>query len=177
MRIGADFDVSNNEQIQRCFVWLAELAQQRSPDPSTRNAALIVIGDQIRCAGINTFPDGVMSNAERLERPQKYDYLIHAEAAAIASAARQGVMTKGSTMLALWAACPICAQLIICCGVSELIIPSRILANTPPSWTVRVELGLGLLKEAGVTVREFDGVSDGTKMLIASTFVPLFAEP
>ncbi len=177
MRIGTSVDVANNEQVQRCFVWLAELAQQRSPDPSTRNAALIVTSDQIRCAGVNTFPDGIKPNAERLGRPQKYDYLIHAEAAAIASAARQGVIAKGATMLALWAACPSCAQLIVECGIKELIVPMRILTNTPPSWKARVELGLGILKEAGVAVRPFDGVSDGTMMLIASTFVPLFAEP
>lgn len=177
MPIGSNFDLSNSEQIQRCFVWLAEQAHQKSPDPSTRNAAAIVTNDQIRCAGVNTFPEGIRSSDERLTRPQKYDYLIHAESAAIASAARQGVRTNDGTMLALWAACPSCAQLIVECGVRTLIVPSRIMANTPQSWKLRVELGLAILKEGGVIVQEFDGVEDGTTMLIDSTFVPLFAGP
>lgn len=56
----------------------------RSPDPSTKHGAVIVNSrNRINAKGYNGFPSGGDDSIYPLTRPEKYSFVIHAEANAI----------------------------------------------------------------------------------------------
>jgi dCMP deaminase len=67
---------------------------------------------------------------------------VHAEANAIAFAAKNGISTEGATLYCTMSPCLNCAKLIINCGIKEVIYKEE----------YRNKDGINLLKEAGVKV-------------------------
>lgn len=135
-----------------------EFATQ-SRDPSTQNAALIVDDmDNIYAVGVNNFPEGVVETLERWQRPLKYKYIEHAERNACYEAASGGNAIMGLTMVCPWAPCTDCARAIIQCGIKRLVTHKQAYDRSPDSWKPDVDLGLAMLKEAGVEVVWYDGV-------------------
>jgi len=67
---------------------------------------------------------------------------LHAEANAIAMAARFGISTEGSSMYCTSSPCPMCSKLIINTGISELIYRNP----------YRLTQGLDLLTKSGIKV-------------------------
>lgn len=110
-------------------------AWEQSDDLFTKNGAVLCDADgAVVSVGANRLPEGVSALPERLERPAKYDYLIHAEEDAVAWAARSGRSTLGGSLYCPWAACPICARLIIQAGLKQLVVHSPAIERTPPRW-------------------------------------------
>lgn len=70
---------------------------------------------------------------------------VHAEANAIAFAARRGIAVKGAELFTTMAPCYICAQLIINSGITEVTYFS----------TYRDMSGVELLEQAGIEVWDF----------------------
>lgn len=137
--------------------WLRQacLEAQRSHDPSTQNGAVLVpatAGAYVAVAR-NCIPSGIQPTPSRLERPAKYDYIEHAERAAIYTAARVGTPTKGAVLYCPWFACTDCARAIICAGIREVVGHVRPRAATPERWTATIVLAEAMLREAGVSMR------------------------
>lgn len=132
---------------------VAKEAATRSMDPRTQNAAALVRPDDIMVVAANAIPTGVVRSPGRLEPPAKYDYIEHAERAAIYKAASFGWTTGGSTLYALWFACPDCARAIISAGVYEVVGLAKARSLTPDRWLDAVETGEQMLREAGVGMR------------------------
>lgn len=132
-----------------------------SEDPSTQNAALLYnpadLHDEtiVNTLAVNSFPRGVKALPERWERPLKWAYVEHAERNSIYEAAIRGFSTYGLTMVSPWAACADCARAIIQAGVLELITlhPDPIPIER---WDESIQIGLGMLDEAGVKVTYVD---------------------
>ena len=82
------------------FAGLLSQVAVKSKDPTTKIGALIVGPDrEIRSTGYNSFPRGLDDNVrERMERPEKYYWIEHAERNAIYNAARCGTTLKGCTV-------------------------------------------------------------------------------
>jgi dCMP deaminase len=59
---------------------------------------------------------------ERLERPEKYHWMVHAEANSVANAARNGVALKGGTVYSSFLPCADCARLIVQSGVVRVVV-------------------------------------------------------
>ena len=136
------------------------------PDPSTQNAALL-INDHVSCCmlfAVNDFPAGIDYSDERLTSPLKYNYVEHAERNVIYEAAYQGVSTYDLTMVCPWAACPDCARAIIISGIRELVTHQQALDDTPERWWPAVEIGIDMLREAGVVVTIYDGAVGGPQI-------------
>jgi dCMP deaminase len=135
--------------------WLraACLEAARSHDPSTQNAAIIVTLDSLVAVGINKVPGGVYPLPTRLVRPEKYEYVEHAERAAIYSACRYGMTTKGATMFCPWFACVDCARGIILSGIRQVVGHVRTRAATPERWLESIQKAEAMLDEAGVGMR------------------------
>jgi len=70
---------------------------------------------------------------------------VHAEANAIAFAARYGTAIDGCTLHTLYSPCPGCADLLINSGIKEVVYKVEFRDN----------VGIGKLMLAGVTVRQF----------------------
>jgi len=105
------------------FLNIAEQIKLKSKDESTQIGAVIVGEDnEIISTGYNSFPRGLDdSKQERQERPEKYFWMIHAEANSIVNAARIGSSTKNSKIyLTCGVPCSDCAKLIINSGIIEV---------------------------------------------------------
>ncbi len=105
--------------------WLAranELAKW-SKDPSTQVGCILVLNQHAVAEGYNGFPHGVDDSSERLlQRATKYDWTIHAEANAVAHAARYGHSTRGVMAFVTFPPCPSCTTLLIQAGVVQLVV-------------------------------------------------------
>lgn len=132
---------------------VAREAAKRSMDPRTQNAAALARRDDILVVAANAIPAGVTRSADRLEAPAKYDFVEHAERAAIYKAASFGWSTGGSTLYALWFACPDCARAIISAGVYEVVGLAKTRSLTPQRWLDSVQTGEQMLREAGIGMR------------------------
>lgn len=134
------------------FVGIARAVSQMSKDPSTKVGALIVgPGMEIRATGWNGFPRGVEDTPERLnDRPTKYRFVVHAEANAIANAARSGAALEGCALLVTELhPCNDCAKLIIQAGISRVFAP---LPGDDERWADSFEVAATMFREAGVQV-------------------------
>lgn len=146
-------------------------AERFSTDSSTQNGAVLVRNGKIVAYGANHFPEGVRDIPERWERPIKYSYVVHAEAASILEAARCGIPTQGLTMYAAWIACAECSKMIIQAGIKEVVghkpDASSIahITHLNGSWDQSISIGMEMLRESGVVVRYLDGKIDPTNTI------------
>ena len=104
-------------------------------------------------------PEWILS--ERWERPQKYDWVEHAERNAIYNAARMGTPMKGCRAYLNWEPHPCldCTKAFIQAGIIEVIGPST---PFPANRDWKFELGRTLMDEAGVTYRAVEDANKDT---------------
>jgi dCMP deaminase len=134
------------------FVPLVQELALLSKDPSTKvGAAIFGPGMEIRATGWNGFPRGVVDSEKRLnDRPTKYKFVVHAEANAIANAARSGVALEGCTLLVTALhPCNDCAKLIIQSGIKKVYAP---LPNDDERWADNFEIAATMFRESDVSV-------------------------
>jgi len=142
-----------DELLRRCCLKAAE-----SPDPSTQNGAVLVegLGDggfpMPATYACNRFPKGVDVTSERLERPLKYQYVIHAEQHALALAGFHGIATAGLTLVCPWAACDRCAVSIIAGGISRVVTFPGADDEASARWSASCAVADIMLAEAGVAM-------------------------
>lgn len=141
----------------REYLVMAYKAATQSPDPSTQNGAVIpyfLVGRERYITACNTFPEGVQSKPERLERPLKYNFIEHAERNCVFNAAAVGlfgcVNMKDITMYVPWFACSDCARAIICCGIRRVVGHKRMMDATPEHWKESIKHAFDMFKEAKV---------------------------
>jgi dCMP deaminase len=133
------------------------LATTQSQDPITKIGAILVNQDNVVIGqGTNCLPDGIKAEAIRLERPGKYDYIIHAEQNAIAQSARKGHATKNSTLYCPWAACTACARLIIQSGITKVVTHKALMVQTHVKWLEEIKRAQQMFYEAGIEYIELD---------------------
>ncbi len=139
---------------------------KESTDLSTQNGAVLVneAGD-ILAAAANVFPRGIKETPERLARPTKYAFVVHAEKNAIYLAAKNGVKTDNLTMVCCWATCADCAQAIIQSGIKRLVTHKQALDKSHGDWSKTIDVGLGMLREAGVEIIVYGGEIGAGKIL------------
>lgn len=97
---------------------MATLCANMSKDPNTKVGAIIVAPNlNIIATGFNGLPRGVRDLPERMQRPAKYLWTVHAEANAIAAAARTNTSLEGATLYCTHSPCAQCAALIVQVGI------------------------------------------------------------
>lgn len=135
------------------FMDMLPLIAARSKDPNTQTGCLIVGPDrEIRTTGYNSFPRRIDDHvAARLERPEKYFWIEHAERNAIYNAARVGIPLLECTLYLNWLSCMDCARGIIQVGIRRVVVDAQEHERKrSPKWEpdfARVET---LYAEAGV---------------------------
>lgn len=137
------------------FIPLAQAVAALSKDPRTKVGALVIDRDSnILSTGYNGFPRGVQDLPERYaDREIKLTLTSHAEANAIAQAARNGIRLLGSRLLVTSLfPCSNCAKLIIQAGIIEILAPSSHREGASPIWEKEKEISSLLFKEAGVSI-------------------------
>jgi dCMP deaminase len=148
-------------------------AEKFSTDPSTQVGSILVDFNQpgkpegiIVAYGANHFPRNVKENAQRWERPLKYEYVEHAERNSIYDAASNGIRTRGLTMYCYWFACTDCARAIIQANITEVVGHKLAeLEGKVGTWGDNIQRAIGMLDEAGVVYRWVEGKLDPTNSI------------
>ena len=137
------------------FLELADHIGTWSKDPSRGVGAVIVDDSKRVCAtGFNGLPEGVEDRPERLERPAKYDLIVHAELNAITQCARHGVSTVGSTIYTSFFPCNTCTLAIIQSGIRRVVAWAP--GDGDEHWAKAIATSVDLLTEAGVAWEQLE---------------------
>lgn len=134
------------------YVEVAKCIAAASKDPRYKIGAIIFDEHgNIRSTGYNGVPRRVADSPRRYEKPLKQFYVTHAEANAIAQAARTGVSTNNCTML-VWGKTPCanCAQLIIQAGIVKVVFQEEDIRDS--SYYQSFEASLQMFHEANIEV-------------------------
>lgn len=127
----------------------AENASKKSKD-TTKVGAALVHGNTVLLTGYNGPPHGVKDLDYRFQRPEKYRYISHAEAAIISHAARHGIRTDGASLYVTHHPCAGCARTLIQAGIRCVVVgPGQ--TSMPPE---EFEAAAVMFREAGVEVQE-----------------------
>lgn len=136
-----------------CFMRMARLIAERSPDPSTQAGAVIVNEKNVVVGvGYNGLPRGIDPSTIPWEREgefeeTKYPYVCHAEENAIYNA---NSSTTGCKLYCTLFPCNECAKTIIQNGIKEVIYESDKYAEDP-----KFKISKKLLKLAKVELRQY----------------------
>jgi dCMP deaminase len=137
------------------FIEMAELVSTWSKDPSTKVGCVLVdpVSRTVVAVGFNGIPRGVHDYGYRLDtRPEKYEWIEHAERNVVLDSARRGVRTQG-----LWAymnfaptPCSDCARAFIQAGIAKVIGPNRPFTGKGSGVDYHLAHSGQMLGEAGV---------------------------
>lgn len=136
------------------FMGLAQVVSGKSKDPATQVGCVLVgLHENVLATGFNGLARRVQDLPERYaDRELKLTMIVHAEANAVAAAARAGVNLYGSTAVVTMPPCPQCAALLIQAGVCRVIAPPP---DSESRWYHLNRLAAEMLQEAGVRVEWF----------------------
>jgi deoxycytidylate deaminase len=128
------------------------IALGASDDPRTQVAAFIVspIEGNIMASGANIFADWKLSRPERTEAPEKYGWVMHAEARAIANAAKRGIRCEDARIYVTMPPCLNCANLIIASGIDTVYVPKAGWSLISNKWSGECFKAIQAFEETGV---------------------------
>jgi len=140
---------------RECFT-KCQAEATKSVDQDTKVGCIVVNRKrEILVRNHNTLPRGVQAlPISRLSRPDKYDWIEHAERNAIYDAARTGIALRGCTMYVELMPCVDCARGIIQSDIKEVVVSQERMRDYSNSvYREQHIFAEALLREAGVSVR------------------------
>ena len=142
------------------FMRMAYLVARKSKDNSTKIGTVIVKDKNVVATGFNGIPAGCRDDVEiRYERPLKYEFFSHSEVNSLFQCAKLGHSSKDTQVYTLGCPCSSCARGLIQAGCKEIIIHKQWKEkafNFFERWARSCEISLGLFRESGVAIREYD---------------------
>ena len=131
------------------FLELADCIATWSKDPSRGVGAVIVSPmRQVLATGYNGLPRGFEDQPERLQRPVKYDLIVHAEMNAIIQCARNGISPVGATLYSSFSPCIHCSLSIVQAGINRVV--TRAIEKSDEDWNDSIEKSVVLFEEVGI---------------------------
>ena len=98
----------------------AVLWSRMSHDTQTQCGCVLVKNKATISTGYNGFMRDIDDMALPTTRPEKYPFMIHAEANAVYNAAREGKSTIGATAYVTAPPCTACLQMLWQCGINKI---------------------------------------------------------
>lgn len=143
---------------------VAFVMAQRGTCPRAQVGCVVALDGRVLATGYNGAPRGMahcvhLDGVPSSQRPADAEVCqtsVHAEANAVAFAARNGVSLDGSTVFTTLSPCIPCAQLLINVG-AQRVVCAALYRNTD---------GVELLLRAGIVV---DALADGAKPVVTLT--------
>jgi dCMP deaminase len=137
------------------FLGLLPHLASRSHDQHTKTSCVIAAPDgEILTTGYNGLCRHIGDDeGRRLERPEKYFWMEHAERNAIYNAARR--VLKGSTAYVAFYPCVECARGFVQSGISRVVVDRSFnekYAGNPEKWEESFKRTNALLEEARVEI-------------------------
>lgn len=143
------------------FVPVALAFASMSKYPGTRVGCLILgEGYQVLSSGWNGAPRGSDADCDgRLDdKATRLSWACHAEANAIANAARSGTAINGATLICTLMPCMACAKSIVQSGIVRVLCPPYDTNNE--TWAHEFRLAEALFSEVGVDLVHYDTSGD-----------------
>lgn len=105
------------------YMDIAETVALRSHDAETKVGALLVNNQSgaIIATGYNGFIKGAADDLLPNTRPEKYEYILHAEENLLTNCARHGISMADSFLVCTLSPCKKCMRLMINAGVSFVV--------------------------------------------------------
>ena len=103
------------------FLQEATLWSRRSHDIETQCGCVLVKDKTVISSGYNGFIRDIDDSDLPNTRPDKYPFMIHAEANAIYNSVRIGRSTLGATAYITAIPCLSCLQMLYQCGIKEIV--------------------------------------------------------
>lgn len=96
----------------------------QSPDPSTKVAALLIHKESgsVLSDGFNGFIRKAPDHKLPTTRPEKYNYIVHAEMNLICNAVRHGVSVDKCVVFCTISPCIKCMRCLYQCGITEIYV-------------------------------------------------------
>ena len=131
------------------FLELADCIASWSKDPS-RGVGSVIVSPmrQVLATGYNGLPRGFEDHPDRLQRPVKYDLIVHAEMNAIIQCARNGVSPVGATLYSSFSPCIHCSLSIVQAGIKRVV--TRAIARGDEDWNDSIDKSVVLFEEVGI---------------------------
>lgn len=113
----------NEDKIIKFYKLASVQAELFSKDPSKKVCALFIAPEshQLLSAGYNGLPRKINETKERWDKPEKYNFIVHAEKNGIYNACRNGVSLKDSICIVTFFPCSECARALIQVGVKTVV--------------------------------------------------------
>lgn len=105
------------------YMEIAETVAKRSHDAETKVGALLVnnTSGAIIATGYNGFIKGAADDLLPNTRPDKYEYILHAEMNLLTNCARHGISMADSFLVCTLSPCKLCMRLMINSGVNFVV--------------------------------------------------------
>lgn len=105
------------------YMDIATTVAQRSHDAQTKVGALLVNNKSsaILATGFNGFIKGAKDDMLPNTRPEKYEYILHAEVNLLTNCARHGISMDDCYLICTMSPCKNCMRLMINSGVTKVI--------------------------------------------------------
>jgi dCMP deaminase len=102
---------------------LAEAVSERSHDAETKVGAILVKNDtgMVVATGHNGFVRGAPDDELPKTRPDKYQFMVHAEENLLAHCAKSGISIDNCTLIITLSPCQKCLRLMWQAGITEVI--------------------------------------------------------
>ncbi len=135
---------------------------RKSKDPRTKIGAVLVKKGHSPLRGFNGIPKGVADLPDRMERPEKYHWMEHAERNVLYMAAKFGISTEGGVLFTQGMPCVDCARGIVNSSISEVVLHkqwednSRKISTIERPWAEHYWRSSSMFIEAGIKIRIID---------------------
>ena len=105
------------------YMDIATTIAQRSHDAETKVGAVLVNNSSgaIVATGYNGFVRGADDTALPNTRPDKYEYILHAEQNLIANSARHGISMNDCSLVCTLSPCKACMRMLFNCGITKVL--------------------------------------------------------
>lgn len=113
----------------------AEAASEFSSDAEKQVGAAL-LGETIELTSSNEFIDGAKGLPNT--RPDKYEYIVHAEVNLVCAAAREGIVTEGKTVVCTLSPCQNCIRTMFQAGIRDIYYKETYRAHDPNMRDIKV---------------------------------------
>jgi dCMP deaminase len=105
------------------YMDIATVIAQRSHDAETKVGAVLVNNNSgaIIATGFNGFVRGADDAILPNTRPDKYEYIVHAEQNLICNSAKHGISMNNCSLICTLSPCKLCMRMLLNCGITKVI--------------------------------------------------------
>jgi dCMP deaminase len=105
------------------YMDMAVVVSARSHDSETKVGAVLINNKSgaIMATGYNGYVRGAPDHILPSKRPDKYEFILHAEQNMIANCARHGISMDNCMLFCTMSPCKLCMRMMFNCGITKVV--------------------------------------------------------